>query len=159
MFEQPVLDLDRGDVLAAADDEVLPPALEVHVAVADHAEIAAAVPTVVVERLGRRLRVAPVAEEARRAANADLAHLTFGQHLVGLGVAHLQPHRGRRHADAVGVMQLGPRPQRGAEPGGLGAAVAERGTGPGGRDAFGQRPQQLRRHTAPRCRRCARSTS
>src|SRR6185437_11952461 len=53
MREQYLLDLDRGDVLAAPDDHFLDTAFEIQVALAQHAEITGAEP-VAVERLSCR---------------------------------------------------------------------------------------------------------
>ena len=61
VLDQPVLDLHRVDVLAAPDDQVAHAALEPEHAVLDAAVVAAVVPALVVEHLGGRLGVVPVA--------------------------------------------------------------------------------------------------
>jgi hypothetical protein len=75
VVDEPVLDLDRVDVLATPQDQVPHSALEVEPAVGDAAEVAGAVPAVVVERRGGGRRIVPVAQEHRRAAQVDLADL------------------------------------------------------------------------------------
>ena len=72
---QRVLDLERGDVLRVADDDVLDAAGDGHVAVGvDDPEVAGAEPALVVERGGVERRV-DVAEEALRTAQPELALL------------------------------------------------------------------------------------
>ena len=71
-----LLDLPRVDVLAAADDHVLDPPDDVHVAVVGHhREVAGVHPAVGVDGLGRALGVVPVALHDRVAARAELAGL------------------------------------------------------------------------------------
>ena len=50
-------DLLRGDVLAAADDDVLEPVDDRQILAVEHGEIAGAEPTAVDERVGVELRV------------------------------------------------------------------------------------------------------
>src|SRR5207244_4278619 len=68
-----LLDLARVDVLSAADDHVLDPADDVHVAVgAHHREIPGVHPPGLVDRLGGLRRLIPVAEHHRVPAGAQL---------------------------------------------------------------------------------------
>ncbi len=76
MAVEEFLDLARIDVLAAADDHVLDPPDDVAVALlVDGADVAGVHPAVGVDRLGRPLRIVPVAEHHRIAAGAELARL------------------------------------------------------------------------------------
>src|SRR3954451_22608266 len=108
------LDLARVDVEPTADDELLAAAgdLEAPVLVVEPAEVAGAKPAVAGERLGRRVRPAPVAVEDLRTADEDLA--------IGAVEAHLDA--GQRPADAARA----PRAVVGVGDveAGLGAAVA-----------------------------------
>src|SRR6202044_385510 len=79
------LDLARIDVFATADDHVLDPPDDVAVAgLINHAEITGMHPTLGVDRLGRALRIVPVAQHHRIAAGADLAGNAARRHLAGL---------------------------------------------------------------------------
>ena len=78
-----LLDLDRGDVLAAGDHHVLGPVAQLDVAVGvHHAEVAAVEPAALERLLGGR-RVVVVAEHHVVAAHHDLAHGgAVGGHVV-----------------------------------------------------------------------------
>ena len=106
----------------------------------------------------RGLGVAPVAEEHRTPAEADLADLALGQHLVGLGVADLHLHRRRRHADASVCASSAPGRSVVPRPTVSVHAVTEP-VPPRGGDALLRSAQQLRRpHRARRRPRCAPTT-
>ncbi len=98
---EPVLDLDRIDVLAAADDQVAPPGREVQPAALDPADVAGAQPVARADHLGGRLGAAPVAGHDHRAAQVDLALLAFGQRRAER-VADLELDRGQRTARRLG---------------------------------------------------------
>src|SRR5205823_12862649 len=84
------LHLTGIDVEAARDDQLLDPAANGQGAVvADLTDVARAKKAVRCERLGRRLRVAPVTGE-------DLA--TFEQDLVELAQPHFDSRKGMAHA-------------------------------------------------------------
>ncbi len=124
VLDEPVLDLDRVDVLAAPDDQVAAPALEEQQPVVDATEVARGVPPVGVEHPVRGLLVAPVPQEHLGALHVDLADLAVGQ-LGAVGVADLDAVAGHGPADrgtgvvVVGRLQDGDRPRR------LGHAVAD----------------------------------
>ena len=119
--EDGVLHLDRGDVLAAGDDHVLLAVGDGQVAaVVDRAAVAGVEPAAV-QRLGRGVRVLPVAGEDG---------VALRQHLAGL--AGLQPDAQRRHAGPgqllrpllrLEVVELRARPVDGEQRRGLGEAV------------------------------------
>ena len=74
MAVEHVLDFERGDVLAARDDDVLGAVLDLDVAVGLHHRQVAGVEPAAGERLLRRLRVLQVALHGDVAAEHDLAH-------------------------------------------------------------------------------------
>ena len=84
---QHVLDLRGRDVLALADDDVLEPAGEGHVAVVvHHTEVAGTEPTLLVERVGFERGIG-VALEQHRTGDADLALVARSCGLAGLALA------------------------------------------------------------------------
>jgi hypothetical protein len=87
MAGERVLDLDRRDVLAAGNDDVLGAVAQLDVEVGiHHAEVAGAKPAVGAGLL-RRFFVAVVAEHQVVAAHRDLAHrLGIGRHVVAVAV-------------------------------------------------------------------------
>jgi hypothetical protein len=92
MREQHLLDLGRGDVLAADTEYVLAAADHAQAAVGgEHADVAGTQPAVGRERLCRLLRVLVVAAHHVPAAHLDLAGLAGMEHRAGvaLGDAHL----------------------------------------------------------------------
>ena len=92
MLVERVLDLDRGNVLAARDDDVLGAVLELDVAVGiAHAEIAGVKPAALEFLLGRRL-VLEIALHHHVAAEHHLAQrLAVARHrLHGLGIEHVE---------------------------------------------------------------------
>ena len=84
-----LLDLDRRDVLAAGDDDVLLPVAELHVAVGvPHRDVAGVEPPAA-ERLGRRLGLLEVPHGGVVAAHDDLAERRgVARHVVHLAVDH-----------------------------------------------------------------------
>src|SRR5215469_15285228 len=90
---QRVLDLARRDVLTAADDQLLDPALEAEVAVFQQAAVAGAEPAAE-EGFGVRLRIAQIAGGEPRAADRHLAGLPGREVPPGLvDDADLRPGR------------------------------------------------------------------
>ena len=103
MLVQQILDLLGRDVLTLADDDVLEPTGEHHVAGrVEMADVAGAEPTLVVERVGVE-RWVGVTLEHHRALQADLAVLTGRAHHT-LGGDH--PDGDARDRRAVGVHEL-----------------------------------------------------
>src|SRR5258708_13001591 len=84
MAVQDVLDLERGDVLAARDDYVLRAVLDLDIAVRLHHREVARVKPAAAERLLRRLWILQVAFLGDVAAEHDLTH--------GLAVRGHRPH-------------------------------------------------------------------
>jgi hypothetical protein len=87
-----VLDFERGDVLAARDDDVLRAVLDLDVAVGlHHGEVAGAEPAAG-ERISRRLGILEIALHRDVAAEHDLAHglAVGGNRGHGLGIHHRQ---------------------------------------------------------------------
>ena len=101
VLEQPVLDLDRVDVLAAAQDQVPSLALQVKHPVGDTAVVAGGVPALLVKHGGGSGRILPVAQEDRRRSQVDLPDLARVEHGPKL-VADLHLHRGLSGPGAVG---------------------------------------------------------
>ena len=93
------LDLDRRDVLAGADDDVLRAVLDQDVArVVDRGHVAGVEPAVA-DRRGRRLGVAVVAVHHGVAADDDLADLlAVGPDVLALAVDDPDPDAGDRPA-------------------------------------------------------------
>ena len=124
MGRQHALDLDRVDVVAAADVHLLAPADEPQTAaVVDPAEVAGAHEAVGRERGARLLGVAPVARHDGGGAQAHLADVGAGDGIARLVAQRDLDARVRpAHADdrvLVGIVE------RGAEPdAGFGARVA-----------------------------------
>src|SRR3954470_14046828 len=81
MSLETVLDLDRVDVLAAAQDEVGAPGGQVEKPVPELPKVAAVQPSAAVDDGTRRLVVAPVAEHDEWPADADLARVGKDPHL------------------------------------------------------------------------------
>src|SRR5699024_5001056 len=82
-----LLHLAWVDVLAAADDHVLDPAGDLHVAVGiHHADVPGVHPAGLVDRLGGLVRLVPVAEHDAVAPGAELSGLAARQGLAGGGV-------------------------------------------------------------------------
>ena len=105
MGEQHVLDLARVDVLAAADDHVLEPAVDAQVAALVHgAEVAGVQPALGVDGGGGRLGHLEVAVHRLVAAGAELALLARGQRLAGDRVGDLHLDLRERLADRVGLV-------------------------------------------------------
>ena len=101
-----LLDLDRGDVLAARDDHVLEAVAQLDVAVLVHDAEVAGVEPAALERLARRLLVVEVAHHHVVAAHDDLAErLAVGGHVLHVLVDHAQALRHDR-ADALARAQL-----------------------------------------------------
>src|SRR5690606_26866247 len=109
----PVLDDRGGDVLPACgdDDLLLPPGDPQEAFLVEFADVAAAVPAVLGERLLRRLRVVPVAAHHVVALDEDLPVVGDPDRRAGDGAAH--------RADLVGVGGV-----RGGGGGRLGQTVA-----------------------------------
>ncbi|TLS29419.1 hypothetical protein PpBr36_02138 [Pyricularia pennisetigena] len=117
VLDQPLLDLERVDVLAAPDDDVLEPARDATVAVGvEHGLVARLEPQHPVlvphHHLGRLLRVVPVARlqlvprDAELAAPAQRDRLAVAVHDLGVRVRHQRPHRRqppRHHVVGEGV--------------------------------------------------------
>ncbi len=98
MRQQRLLDLRGRDVLPAAQDHLLEAALQVQVAVAQHATVPRAEPGAE-ERLGGGRRVVHVSRHHARTADHHLAQAALGQHgAVLIGDADLGA---RRHADGT----------------------------------------------------------
>ncbi len=94
-----VLDVDRRDVLAAPDDDVLRAVLDQDVALLVEGGHVAGVEPAVADRRRRRVRIAVVAHHDRVAADDDLADLlAVGPHVVAVGVD--DPHRDARDRPA-----------------------------------------------------------
>ena len=160
-----VLDLDRGDVLAARDDDVLGAVLELDVAVRIlHREVAGMEPAAGEGCLGR-LGVLQVALHHDVAAHHDLAHRrAVGRHgLQGVGVADVERFQ-RLVADALAGHQLGLFGRRQGVPGAVpfvddGRTVAfgqaidmqhgEAGGAHGGQDRFRRRRAAARWNVYP----------
>ncbi len=122
--EQHVLDLDRVDVLAAADDQFLDAAGDPQrpAAVDAAAEVPRAVPAVL-ERLRGVLGATVVADHQVRAADPDLALLAVGDVATVDGIG--EPHLHAGHGQAAGIVVLGVVETIDRDlPAGLGAAVA-----------------------------------
>ncbi len=133
-----VLDLDRGDVLAAGDDDILGAVLELDVAVRmAHAEIAGVEPAAGEGGL-RGLRVLEVALHHDIAAHHDLAErgAVARDGLHRFGIEHVEPFE-RRVAHAL------PRLQHGLLGGGQGVPVAVPVVDHGGAVALGE-PVEMR---------------
>ena len=146
VLEQPVFDLDRVDVLAAAQDQVPPPALQVKHPVGDTAVVAGGIPAILVKHGGGSGRIFPVAQEDRRRSQVDLPDLARAEHGAPF-VADLYFHRGLSGSGAVGdADEQVPAGER-AEPGALAHAVAA--SQPNVREALVQVPYQLRREGGP----------
>ena len=91
MTHQRPFDLDRRDVLTAADDHVLEPIANLDVAVRMHDRRVAAVEPAAAHRLLGRLRVVVVPLHHDVAAHADLAErLAIMRHFVAGLVKHTQ---------------------------------------------------------------------
>ena len=117
-----LLDLARGDVLAAGLDHVLLAVDDVEVAlVVEDAEVAGVQPAVA-ERLGRLGGVVPVAEHRLRRAVHDLADLP-GANRAAVVVDDLRLHVQRRAPGRAGLADLVLRPQHGRHRRHLGLAV------------------------------------
>jgi hypothetical protein len=85
------LDLGGADVGAAADDDVLQPTRDPQVALLVEAtEVPGVVAALPVDRRGRPLQVAPVAEHRTRAPVADLA-LLARRHVLAVGADEVDP--------------------------------------------------------------------
>ena len=144
MGHQPVLDLDRIDVLAAADDQITQPALEVQVAVGHAPEVTGGVPPLTIEGRLRGGLVGPVAEEDLRPPNPDLADVTVG-HRGTARVADLDAGAGDGRADRTAVVTRDRRLQHGDGSGGLGHAVPDPQGGSDVRQSLGRAAHQVGR--------------
>ena len=98
---QHLLDLDRGNVLAAGDDDVLRAVLDLDIAVGVHDREVAGMEPAAGERLPGRFRVLQIALHDRVAAQQQFAdRLSVGRHVahrLGVGDA-LRVERQIRHA-------------------------------------------------------------
>ena len=101
MLVEAVLDLERVDVLAAADDEVAQAGGDVQDAVLEPAVVAGADPTTGHDRVGVGLRVVVVADHHLPAARLDVAGFSVGQ-LVAEVVGDADPHSRQRQPHGVG---------------------------------------------------------
>jgi tricorn protease len=97
MAQQHALDLDRGDVLAAADDHVLDPVPDLHITIRVHHGRVAAVEPAVAHHLRGRLGVAVVTLHHDVPPDDYLAEgLPVGRDLLPLGIHHPQLSRGEQ---------------------------------------------------------------
>ncbi len=121
---EPLLDLDRVHVLAAAQDEVALARREVEATTVHPSDVAGAQPVSGREHLGGGLGPTPVARHHHRTPDADLALFAIGQGDAGR-VADLELDGRQRPAGGVGERaQLVAGVER-RERGALGLAVAE----------------------------------
>src|SRR5215471_19679331 len=105
MSEQHVLYLSRIDVLAAADDHVLDPALDAQAAIGVHGgQITGVVPAIGVDRLGRELRGVMVTAHDQVTACAKLADLAGDDRLASCDISNL--HFSVRERRAEGLSPL-----------------------------------------------------
>ena len=154
-FDEPLLDLDAVDVLAAADDHVLlAVGDEEEALVVEVADVAGVQPAVGIDRLGGGLGLVPVAGHEDRAGDAHLAGLArrrasspsastiFSRH-----GRHGRPDRGRLVEGVLAGDDRGHRRRLG-EPVGVRRARRRSGTCRGS-CAGARRPTASRRR--PRC--------
>jgi len=88
MFEEDILDLNRKQILATADDHVLHSAGDRYIAPSVHgAEVSGVQPPVAVDRLGGRLGIVVIADHDAIALRTNLAHGADGHHCVAVRIA------------------------------------------------------------------------
>ena len=143
VFVEPVLDLDRIDVLATSDDEIGAAARKEEQPVLDAAEVAGSEPTARSDRVGGRLRVVPVAGCDHRAAQHDVADLAVGERVVVVVVDRKVAGRDRR-TDRLRVLPEHVVARRGGEARTLGQAVPDAHGPLGVGERLTARPQKLR---------------
>ena len=143
VFVEPVLDLDRIDVLATADDEIGAAACKEEQSVLDAAEVAGSEPAARSDRLGGRLRVVPVARCDHRAAQHHVANLAVGERVVVVVVDRKVACRDRR-TDRLRIFPEHVVARRGGEARTLGQAVPDAHGPFGVGERLTARPQKLR---------------
>ena len=103
-FVQHQFDLLGVDVVPPRNDQVLPPAHDLHVAVfVDAAQIPGDEKPVLPQFGGGLFRHVPVALKHVRPAHLDHANVAGGQGRAGVGIRDLQFHAGKRQADRTGA--------------------------------------------------------
>ena len=124
MAEQHAFDLDRGDVLAAADDDVLDPIADLDVPVGVHDRSVAGVEVAAAQRSGARVGVVVVALHHDVAAHDDLADGRAVVRDLAVGVVDDQQLAGRDELYALARLDHGA--VGGRQRGVLGALLAHR---------------------------------
>jgi len=143
VFVEPVLDFDRIDVLATSDDEIGAAACEEEQPILDAAEVACPEPTARSDRVGRRLRIVPVAGRDHRTAQHDVADLAVREWVVVVVVDREVACRDRR-TDRFWMLSEHVVARRGGEARTLGQAVPDAHGTLGVGERLAARPQKLR---------------